>query len=177
MSGKEIDKLISGIIVLLLIVAVWKWYQDDMKPSKCRKSIVKGSCGCVKGKCRCSSGDVVDGGGYAGGKLIKPPEFEADDEASYDENLRKMALESAVSDSHKKYVKSLSFSGNPTGASHNTDNDGLGMSYGDGGNFHGLTMRKWCKARQMATPADDARVVPSSVIVKEDCYIGLNELV
>jgi hypothetical protein len=175
MSGKEIDKLLSGIIVLLLIVAVWKWYQDDMKPSKCRASIAKGSCGCANGKCHCKSGG--SGGGYNGGKIIIPPKYEADDEASYDENLAKMALESAVADSHKKYVKSLSFSGNPMGASHNTDNDGLGMSYADGGNYHGLTRRKWCRARMMATPKEDSRVVPSDVITKEECHIGMNELV
>jgi hypothetical protein len=50
MSGEEIDNLLSSIIIVLLIVVVWKWYQGH---GKCSQDSVTLSCGCKNGQCKC----------------------------------------------------------------------------------------------------------------------------
>jgi hypothetical protein len=93
----------------------------------------------------------------------------------YSSVIQDMSLEDGVGDSHKSYCDSLSFAGLPTGASSCTTLEETGRSYGTA-DFVGLTARKFCKARQLATPGEDARVTPSQNIT-EWCDIGMDELV
>jgi hypothetical protein len=86
-----------------------------------------------------------------------------------------IALEDGVSDSHQRYCDSLSFAGMPTGASSCTTLEETGRSYGTS-DFVGLTARKFCKARQLASPGCDSRQTPSQNIT-EWCNIDMNELV
>jgi hypothetical protein len=93
----------------------------------------------------------------------------------YQETTKKMSLENNVSNSHQKWCDSLNFNGLSTGASSCTTLEETGRSYGTA-DFVGLTSRKWCKARQMATPADDARVTPSQDI-QEWCNVALDAMI
>ena len=93
----------------------------------------------------------------------------------YQETTKKMALENNVSNSHQKWCDSLNFNGLSTGASSCTTLEETGRSYGTA-DFVGLTSRKWCKARQMATPADDARTTPSQDI-QEWCNVALDAMI
>ena len=86
-----------------------------------------------------------------------------------------IGVDQSVGDSHQDWCNSLTMNGVPTGASSCTTLEETGRSYGTS-NFHGLTARKWCKARQLATPAPDARVTPSQNI-KEWCDISMDELI
>lgn len=93
----------------------------------------------------------------------------------YQESTKKMALEDAVGDSHQRWCSSLNFNGLATGASSCTTLEETGRSYGTA-DFVGLTARKFCKARQLATPADDVRVTPSQNIT-EWCGIDMNSII
>jgi hypothetical protein len=93
----------------------------------------------------------------------------------YSAVIKDMSLETNVSESHKSYCDSLAFAGLPTGASSCTTLEETGRSYGTA-DFVGLTSRKFCKARQLATPASDSRRTPSHVS-KEWCDIDMDELV
>jgi hypothetical protein len=93
----------------------------------------------------------------------------------YQESTKKMALEDTVGTSHQKWCDSLNFNGLSTGASSCTTLEETGRSYGTA-DFVGLTARKFCKARQMATPADDSRVTPSQSI-EEWCHIAMDSLI
>jgi len=86
-----------------------------------------------------------------------------------------IGTDQSIGDSHKDWCNSLTMNGVPTGASSCTTLEETGRSYGTA-NFHGLTARKWCKARQLATPAPDSRVTPSQNI-KEWCNIDMDELI
>lgn len=86
-----------------------------------------------------------------------------------------IALEDGVSESHQRYCDSLSFAGMPTGASSCTTLEETGRSYGTS-DFVGLTARKFCKARQIASPGCDARQTPSQNIT-EWCNVDMDELV
>ena len=229
MSGEEIDNLLSSIIIVLLIVVVWKWYQGR---GKCGQNSMTLSCGCKNGQCkcrgvarfsnqrgcpggrgctcgcppgRCSCGprcscqrlrqsvaphshqhpgvkESMEGGcqNHGGNDQIGTPGYEPkvvpDDGSNYSgDTVQQMALEPEVLQSQKDYLDGLGFSGLPTGSSHETTLEETGRSYGTS-SFVGLTQRKFCKARQMATPAPDARQVPTETI-KEWCNIDENELV
>jgi hypothetical protein len=186
----EIDSVLSGIIVLLLIIVVWKWY-GDLSP--CGQSSMTLSCGCIRGNCRCRDisrvskpkhtscnntvhenfkishdKNQVTGSGYHPIPASKMTQ-------NYQEVTKEMGLESGVGDSHKKWCDALSYNGLTTGASSCTTLEETGRSYGTA-DFVGLTSRKWCKARQMATPAPDSRVTPSHD-VEEWCDIDMDELV
>lgn len=80
-----------------------------------------------------------------------------------------------VKNSHQEYIEGLGFAGLPGSSSHDTVLEETGRSYGTS-DFVGLTARKFCKARQLATPDMDARTVPTET-VKEWCSIDMNELV
>ena len=114
--------------------------------------------------------------GYAhvteSGPTPNPADFATDD---YESTTIDMALESGVEESHKRYCNSLSFAGLPTGSSSCTTLEETGRSYGTA-DFVGLTARKFCKARQLATPADDVRTTPSQSIV-EWCDINMDDLI
>ena len=98
------------------------------------------------------------------------------DEGNYSgDTVQQMALEPEVLQSQKDYIDGLGFSGLPTGSSHETTLEETGRSYGTA-SFVGLSQRKFCKARQMAAPAPDARSVPSETI-REWCNIDENELI
>ncbi len=222
MSGKvELDGVLSGVIVLLLILVVWKWYS---KPVDCNTSSMSLTCKCRPGKCRCQGMSQVSsrrkrcpGGkkcccGHPKGKCTCPaschcnkhtepmvelpnmrterfgepnvvgpgPQPEpasviAQGTEDYANTIQGMALEPGVASSHVNYCNSLSFAGLPTGASACTTLEETGRSYGTA-DFVGLTSRKFCKARQLATPASDARVTPTQNIV-EWCDIDMDELV
>jgi hypothetical protein len=206
MSGEEIDNLLSSIIIVLLIVVVWKWYQGR---GKCGQDSMTLSCGCKNGQCKCRGvARISSQRGCSGGRgcscgcqrlqqpnvrepmsggcqkqcenqQIGTPGYEpkvVPDDGNYSgDTVQKMALEPEVIQSQKDYLDGLGFSGLPTGSSHETTLEETGRSYGTA-NFVGLTQRKWCRARQMATPAPDARTVPTATI-KEWCNIDENELV
>lgn len=243
MPNGEIDNILSGVIVLLLIVVVWKWYIDH---STCGKSNMTLSCGCSRGMCRCIGMSRIalqarcPGGrqcpcGHSAGRCgcpqrcmcqqmavanakapskakaekegletykcqegmcgerhegmkcglqcrdpkIGTPGYEpkvVQNTGDYSGDVvQKMALEPEVMNSQKDYVNGLGFAGLPTGASHETTLEEMGRS-ANTSNFVGLTARKWCKSRQLATPASDSRVVPTETI-KEFCNIDMHELV
>lgn len=165
MSGKEIDKLLSGIIIILLIVVVWKWFQDR---GSCSKSRMLLSCGCEHGKCKCRG--VVQMPAPRANKpsnCQKPDihkESMTDDGAEMRENyssvIEEMSLEDSVKESQGKYVESLVENNIAQGASHNTIAEETGRSWGTS-NFLGLTQRKWDKVRCLIKVNDDSRSVPS----------------
>mgnify|MGYP006879010353 FL=1 len=222
----EIDSVLSGIIVLLLIIVVWKWYGGR---SSCGQSSMTLSCGCKGGQCRCRGMSRISTqrlGMCPGGRLCLcgclpgrcgcPPRCmcqqrdrafasrgcafhegmdseeishgDAQVTGSNPQSLPGSSLtqdwqsatadigvDQSVGDSHKDWCNSLTMNGVPTGASSCTTLEETGRSYGTA-NFHGLTARKWCKARQLATPAPDARVTPSQNI-EEWCNISMDELI
>jgi hypothetical protein len=106
------------------------------------------------------------------GPIPSPASLESQD---YNEVAKEMSVDQAVSSSHQDWCNSLTMNGIPTGASSCTTLEETGRSYGTA-NYVGLTARKWCKARQLATPAADARVTPSQDIL-EWCNIEMDELV
>lgn len=106
------------------------------------------------------------------GPMPNPADFATDD---YESTTIDMALESGVEESHKRYCNSLSFAGLPTGSSSCTTLEETGRSYGTA-DFVGLTARKFCKARQLATPGDDVRTTPSQNPV-EWCDVGMDDLI
>lgn len=89
--------------------------------------------------------------------------------------VQKMALEPEVAKSQEDYINGLGFAGLPTGSSHETVLEETGRSYGTS-DFVGLTSRKFCKARQIATPAMESRTVPTET-VKEWCSVSMSDLV
>lgn len=197
----EIDSVLSGIIVLLLIIVVWKWYGGR---SSCGQSSMTISCGCNRGQCRCRgmsrvstqrrgvcpgarafasrgsavrenmSEEIPHGVAQVIGSGPQPPpgSLSAQDWQSATTDI---GVDQSVGDSHQDWCNSLTMNGVPTGASSCTTLEETGRSYGSA-NFHGLTARKWCKARQLATPAPDVRVTPSQNI-KEWCDISMDELI
>jgi hypothetical protein len=91
------------------------------------------------------------------------------------DTVQKMSLESEIYKSQSDYINGLGFSGLPTGSSHETVLEETGRSYGTA-DYVGLTARKFCKARQMAKPDEDARTVPTETS-KEWCNIDMMELI
>jgi hypothetical protein len=222
MSGEEIDSILSGVIILLLIIVVWKWYKGS---STCGQSSMSLSCGCNNGQCKCRGMSRVSiprhkcrGGrqcpcGSPIGRCncgpqcmcqkrrsnpskntegmknycsqssnlqkVGTPGYQpmiVSDDGNYSgDTVQKMALEPEVLKSQQDYIDGFGFSGMATGSSHETTLEETGRSYGTS-DFVGLTQRKWCKARQLATPASDARTVPTETI-KEWCNIDMEELI
>ena len=226
----DIDCILTGVIILLLVIVVWKWYDNK---TTCDRSDIILQCGCKNGRCRCRGRarvSVMRPGKCPGGKqcicgntlgncrcpyscncqrkarLIykRNSGFEGLDgveglknsnqsimnhitgsgplpvpgdviNQDYSDATKKMALENEVGSSHQKWCDSLNFNGLSTGASSCTTLEETGRSYGTA-DFVGLTARKFCKARQMATPADDARTTPSQNIT-EWCNIPLDSLI
>ena len=199
MSGEEIDSILSGVIILLLIVVVWKWYKSQMT---CGESSMNLSCGCKYGKCKCrglarvsaprnryidpSRGCIYSKlrsqsqeGMNDCGKQIGTPGYEpkiVQDDGNYSgEIVQQMALEPEVIKSQQDYLNGLGFSGLPQGSSQETVLEETGRSYGTA-DYVGLTSRKWCKSRALAQPDANARQVPTETI-KEWCDIDMNELI
>lgn len=190
MGDKEFDSVLSGIIIVLLMIVVWRWHKNRYS---CGRSSMSLTCGCQPGRCRCrgmmqrsvarnmnKQGEeqegmtnaqeiaYVTGTGPASG-------LAADFLDDYSDATKKMSLEADVGTSHMRYCNQLNISGMPTGASSCTELEETGRSEGTA-SFVGLTQRKWCKSRNLATPAPDARVTPSKDI-HEYCDIGMDELV
>jgi hypothetical protein len=155
---------LQGIIFVAVIILLWQFFVKPMYQSKkhCdgmtdnNKYTVK-SCGKKIGTPGYEPIIIPDSGNYSG------------------DTVQKMSLESEIYKSQSDYINGLGFSGLPTGSSHETVLEETGRSYGTA-DFVGLTARKFCKARQMATPAEDARTVPTETI-KEWCNIDMMELV
>ena len=178
MSENQLESLLSGVIIFLLIMAMWKWYT---------KSFAYGSnsmilpCGCPYGRCRCSmyeqryrnryeglAGDQIEprqGPDHVTGSGPLPPITKSLSQDYSGDAIKEMSLETEVDDSHQRWCDQLSFAGLPTGASSCTTLEETGRSYGTA-DFVGLTARKFCKARQLAVPAPDARFTPSQNIVE-----------
>ena len=201
----DLDGILTGIIILLLVMVVYKWCGNRICRSKvtdyatctctckgnvCHCAKMKKSrcpggckCGCPPGQCKCGPGCKCMREGFeetgpdpAHVESSGPqPATAAEATQNYAEVIQDMSLEAGVADSHKSYCDSLAFAGLPTGASSCTTLEETGRSYGTA-DFVGLTARKFCKARQLATPAADARVTPSQSIT-EWCDIGMDELV
>jgi hypothetical protein len=91
------------------------------------------------------------------------------------DTIQQLSLDPEIYNSQKAYIGGFGFSGLPTGSSHETLLSETGRSYGTA-NFVGLTQRKFCKARQLATPAPDARQVPTET-EQEWCHINMDELI
>lgn len=199
----EIDSVLSGIIILLLIIIVWKWCggrsscrQNSMSlsggyphlprgcPRGCR-GCPRGCRGCSRRVMLASSSHPLAREGMGSGKIphneeqvtgAGPVPLSAAVEAQdYQEVSKQMGVDQTIGDSHQEWCNSLNMNGIPTGASSCTTLEETGRSYGTA-NYVGLTGRKWCKARQLATPALDARVTPSQNIL-EYCDVGMDELV
>jgi hypothetical protein len=197
--SEQFDNILTGIIILLVILVVWKSYSSK---AGCGSEEMKLSCGCEAGKCRCKGLSRTRQSSGCGNKGVKPKcnlsegmvgtgevpmnssgiitsvptdTIDVNTDDSYSEVTQRMGLEQEVTDSHERYVSDLYSSGLPTGASASSILEETGRSYGTA-DFHGLTARKWCKARQMATPAAGSRVVPSHDIL-ENCNITLTDLV
>jgi hypothetical protein len=220
----DMDGILTGVIVLLLVIVVWKWYDNK---TTCGQNDIMLKCKCENGKCRCRGRSSVSimrpdscpGGtkcicecslgnckcpyscncqkkarfiynkksGFEGlenpkqsdvknvtgsGPMPVPGDVTNQD---YSDTTKRMALENEVGSSHQKWCDSLNFNGLSTGASSCTTLEETGRSYGTA-DFVGLTARKFCKARQMATPADDARTTPSQNI-EEWCGIAMDSLI
>lgn len=199
MSHKEIDNVLTGIIILLLIMVVWKRMKGN-SPYK-NDNNMNLYCGCKGGLCRCRgrvrnrqrdgvcdiSRERFDGKNVAENSCYQAceppivgtpgygPKIVSDDGDFSGDVIQKLSLEPSILQSQKDYINGFGFSGLPTGSSHDTLLCEVGRSYGTA-DFVGLTQRKFCKARQLATPAPDARFVPTATI-KEWCDISMDELV
>ena len=156
--------ILKGLIFIAVIILLWQLFikpvytnrpqYDGMTDNN--KYTVK-SCGKKIGTPGYSPIIIPDKGNYSG------------------DTVQKMSLESEIYKSQNDYINGLGFAGLPTGSSHETVLEETGRSYGTA-DYVGLTARKFCKARQMATPAEDARTVPTET-VKEWCNIDMMELV
>ena len=91
------------------------------------------------------------------------------------DTIQQLSLDPEIYKSQQDYIEGFGFSGLPTGSSHETLLSETGRSYGTA-DFVGLTQRKFCKARQIATPAPDARQVPTET-EKEWCSISMDDLI
>jgi hypothetical protein len=194
MSGEEIDSILSGVIILLLIVVVWKWMKSR---ESCGQNSMTLSCVCKNGQCKCKGviktsirrqscpgGKGMEGmQDYYDPKCNLPkvgtPGYQpkiVEDNGNYSgDTVQKMALEPSVLASQKDYINGLGFSGLPTGSSQQTLLSEVGRD-AFSSNFVGLNFRKFCKARALAQPAPDARQEPSYV-VKEFCNIDMESLI
>jgi hypothetical protein len=199
----KIDSVLTGMIILLVLIVVWKWHQGSSYGTG-----LKLSCRCSGGKCRCSGSTWGPAPRRPGGKACSRPvrsregmqdkrePFSSLAErekiaassgstkvandilsgGSYsDEAVKNMGLEADVGASHKRYCDSLSFSGMPTGASSCSELEETGRSINTS-NFVGLTARKFCRARALATPGPTARTTSSKDII-ENCGIDENDLI
>jgi hypothetical protein len=206
----EFDNVLSGVIVLLLIIVIYKWYvsrtscgnQSGRLLCGCRRGYCKCgrrprmaggceikcrggyrcSCGCPPNRCRCSMGCVCRQSNREGladpsaeARVTSSAPYDISGTQDYAEATKKMSLEQDVSDSHQKWCDALTFNGLSTGASACTTLEETGRSYGTS-DFVGLTARKWCKARQLATPAPDSRIIPSQENM-EYCNVQMDELI
>jgi hypothetical protein len=182
--SKEIDTVLSGIIILMVIIVIFKWYCDS---SSTDRKYNKLSCGCVRGTCRCQKKSlnmrnrVVREGLDPGPDSVENkitgngPVVDTTGMDNYQEITKLMGVDKDVGDSHISWVETMAKNGMSTGASASTTLEETGRSYGTA-DYVGLTGRKWCKARHLATPQEDARVTPSHV-VEEYCNIDMDELV
>jgi hypothetical protein len=190
----KINSLLTGLIIFLVLMVVWKCNTNNNYPS----SGLKLSCGCHGDKCRCkgyswkskknkhtgcSGGSrrepMNDGGtpslaereriASSSGSIAAEQGYSEGDNYS-DEVVKNMGLEVGVGVSHKRYCDSLAFSGMPTGASSCTELEETGRSINTS-NFVGLTARKFCRSRALAVPGSTARTTSSKDII-EHCNIG-----
>jgi hypothetical protein len=183
--SEKVDKVLSGIIIILIIVVVWKWFQSS---SSCDNKVLP--CGCKMGQCACaqisrqmpqrqmpqrqmpqrqmSYGSGFEGSNKQVGKIDAPTELN-NAGTPVDDDIE------AIKKSHDEYQKGNGFNGLAQGSSSNTVLEETGRSYGTS-NFVGLTARKFCKAREMARPAPESRVVPSQAI-EEACHVDIYDMV
>jgi hypothetical protein len=199
MGDKEINSLLTGIIILLLMFIVWKWVQkNSMYKNKdsCHTNYMNLQCGCRNGMCRCirrvrnptygsgvrdgfSSAESMSDCARKNNQSLGTPGYqekivEHTGDFSGD-MIQQLALDPEIIKSQNEYINGSGFSGLATGSSHDTTLEETGRSYGTA-DFVGLTQRKFCKARQLAKPAAGARFVPSETI-KEWCDINMDELI
>lgn len=192
MAEKEINDMLSGICIILVMFIIYKCLQS------CGVTMFK-TCGCGSKKCICNNKSYgMPPSNYqpvAGGvevedfdtckeskivpQQIGTPGYEPitpSNTNNYSNDMvKQMSLEPEVIQSQSDYINGLGFSGLPQGASHETTLEETGRSYGTS-DFVGLTARKFCKARQIAKPASDSRVVPTETI-KEWCSVTMDEMI
>jgi hypothetical protein len=178
--SEKVDKVLSGIIIILIVVVIWKWFQSS---NSCDSNMLP--CGCKIGQCGCaqisrqapqrqayqrqmpySSG--FEGSNKQVGKIDTPAELTSSG-VPIDDDI------AAIKKSHSEYTNGNGFSGLAQGSSSNTVLEETGRSYGTA-NFVGLTARKFCKARELARPAAESRIVPSQSI-EESCHVNMLDLV
>jgi hypothetical protein len=202
MTPQEIDALLTGIIILLLMIVFWKIMKKN-SVYKTNNNDMNLSCRCRGRVCRCQgrvrNTQPVRGGCYINSELgsknnktesfankctdhnsiIGTPGYQekiVDNTGDFSgDMIQKLSLDPEIIKSQKEYINGFGFSGLPTGSSHDTTLEETGRSYGTA-DFVGLTQRKFCKARQLAKPTAGARFVPSETI-KEWCDIDMNELI
>ena len=179
--SEKVDKVLSGIIIILIVVVVWKWFQSS---NSCSDDVLP--CGCKMGQCNCAQISrqmpqrqmpqrqmSCNGSGFTGNNnkigKVEPKIKLTVNGVPEDSDL------DAIIESHDSYIKGNGFNGLAQGSSSNTVLEETGRSYGTS-DFVGLTARKFCKARELARPASESRVVPSNAI-EESCHIDMNELV
>ena len=169
MSSK-IDNILSGVIIVLMVVMLFKWYETKYCSNTMGVNNVHSKM--PKNSLRGSLEDTPEMRVTRSSPSKKYIDEFSDD---YQSSIVKMSVDNSVSQSHDDWCSSLTMNGLPTGASSCTKLEETGRSYGTA-DFVGLTSRKFCKARQLATPANDVRVTPSSNVL-EYCDIGMDEMI
>jgi hypothetical protein len=199
MSDQEINSVLTGIIIILLMVVFFKMMNvKSVNRTNCDNMHL--SCGCKGRICMCAnqfqkihpnidmrntmsnqnnnnesfSNSCTDHNSTIGTPGYQEKIVENTGDFSGD-MIQKLSLDPEIIKSQKEYITGFGFSGLPTGSSHDTTLEETGRSYGTA-DFVGLTQRKFCKARQLAKPTDGARFVPSATI-KEWCDINMDELI
>ena len=181
-----VSNFLSGVLVILVLLTIMQWYKNKYS---CDSNRIIMSCGCKVGNCRCigkqshrhhrdgfADSDIPrHGAEHVTGSGPTPPITKTLSTDYSGTSIKEMSLETEVDDSHQRWCDQLSFAGLPTGASSCTTLEETGRSYGTA-DFVGLTARKFCKARQYATPAPDARFTPSQNIV-EWCNMPTDSLI
>lgn len=169
----ELDDILTGLVIILLMVLVWKWYKDTMSNDS-------------------SCDDNSDMMYYQPQQhhqthppCQQPPrqpakscggESMTNDYSSYVSSVSLEQGPDGPEASHRRWVEGLD-NGVSVGSSSNVILEETGRSYGSS-DYVGLTGRKFCKARSLAHPADDARTTASYDVIDEECgSISLTDLI
>ena len=176
------------MIIALLLIYKWQLKQGKGSHSRVRKPvnlprrsiIINNGTGChaehnIKPTPRPAE-SLTETSAFS--KSGPSPSYDYGDAETYRDVTEMMGLENNVRSSHAEYIEGFTSSvggGLPTGSSSNVELEETGRSYGTS-DFVGLTSRKWCKARQLAKPGEDSRVIPTHD-QPEECNITLTDMI